>query len=320
MSKLIKNLLLFFLGFVPIFLLGVYLFVHSVGEKYIPPARISNSVSYNDKIKFCNESRLKENITIGSSMSLNNVHSESIINFLHSDNYLNTASWGTKIYDNYNFLREYLSVKKVSTIFMLSSINDFAKSEISYDVSNISNVLTTDKIWFYYVKYPDIQYYVTNVNYYKMLKTSDTLYESLIYDKYGQVKYKINDFAIDSNRWNNIVTDIKLDEINYMYLDSTAKLAKNNKINFYYIISSYRKGIYGKVDKGKLLQHTKRVKNILNKYNYNIVDTNDQIWPDSLFVDATHMTDIGAKILTDYFLSKITVKKDSTFYNVPLKK
>lgn len=312
MQKFFKNIIVFVAGFIPIILIAMYVFVQAVDVKYIPPVRVSNSVSFNDKIFFCHKKNVNT-LAIGSSMTLNNIHSESIVNFLKSDSYLNMGSWGLCIEDVYVMLKEYAKVKMPETVFLTGSMEDFAKREIKYDNSDdIHKILTTDYMLLYYLKYPDVKYYITGVTYYKFLKQLDTTYESLKYDKYGQVKYPTKNFDLNLKRWNHVITNTILDEKNYDYLDSIAIFSHRNNIRLYYVQTPVRKGLVDSLNENKLAQHSNRVQTILKKYNNLFIDTNDKIWEDSLFTDATHMNCNGAKIFTDYFIDKIKNAESSS--------
>ena len=308
MTKFFKNILVFVAGFIPLVLVSMYIYVRAVDIKYIPPVRVSNSVSFNDKILFCHK-KTANTVSIGSSMTLNNINSESIVGFMKSDSYLNMGSWGLCIEDVYVLLTEYAKVKKPSVIFLTGCMEDFAKKEITYNnPDDIAKILNTDYMLFYYLKYPDVKYYITGVTYYKELKNLDTTYESLKYDKYGQVKYPTKNFDFTLSRWNHVITNTVLDEKNYDYLDSIASFAHKKNITLYYIQTPTRKGITDSIDRRKLQDHTNRIAKVFIKYNQLFIDTNDKIWEDSLFTDATHMNSEGAKIFTDYFLEKIKVK------------
>lgn len=308
MIKFFKNMIVFTSGFLPVILISLYAFVLIVDVKFIPPVRVSNSISFNDKILFCHKKKANI-ISIGSSMTLNNIHSESIVSFMHSDSYLNMGSWGLCIEDVYVLLKEYAKVKKPETIFFTGCMEDFSKKEIIYNNStDISKILNTGNMLFYYFKYPDVKYYITGVVNYKQLKKTDTAYESLKYDKYGQVKYPVKNFDITPRRWNHIITNIVLDTKNYNYLDSIASFSHRNGITLFYIQTPTRKGLSGSLDNKKLQTHTKRIEHIFKKYNQLFLDTNEKQWDDSLFLDATHMSEDGAKIFTDYFLERIREK------------
>lgn len=317
MIKFIKNIIFFSLGFIPLLTFGIFMFVKIVGVDNIPPVQVSNSVALNDKILFCNHHKLSENISIGSSMTLNNANSESIIKFLNSDDYLNLSSWGLRIEDVYVLFIEYAKVKIPKNVFIISSYKDFASKEINYNKEDFSNLLTTKNTYLYYLKYPEIQYYTTNVMYYSTLKRADTLYESLKYDNYGQVKYTLNGFSINEERWNHLVTDAKIEKLNYQYLDSIASFCKQHQINLYFIQSPIRVGLLNKVDQQKLDKHINSLIKIINKHNKVFINGSDTTWSDSLFVDSAHMNKEGARVFTDYFLAKIKEKLVAINSNLP---
>lgn len=305
MSKFIKNISIFFLGFLPIIILVAYLFVKLTGKENIPPVRISDSISFNDKLHFARK-KIARNIAIGSSITLNNVNSETIVNFLKTDNYLNLASWNLCIKDIYIMLEQYSKIQMPDTLFIVGCIEDFAKQQIKYkNPDDIYNVLTTDNTLFYYFKHPDVMYYITGVSEYKKYKSNDTIFESLNFDKYGQVKFIKKNFIKNQHRWNHVIGRKPIDNENYAYLDSILSFAATNNIQLYYIQSPVREGLLDSLDMKVINKHTKILKQHLSKYNFLFIDTYDKIWNDSLFVDATHMNVDGSKLFTEYFIDKI---------------
>src|SRR5882762_5458526 len=75
-------------------LLLFYSTSHNI-ENDLPGPNLSNSFSLNEKLLFLRKHSGKKNIlAIGSSMALNNLHSETIVNILNDTSYINAASWG----------------------------------------------------------------------------------------------------------------------------------------------------------------------------------------------------------------------------------
>src|SRR3982751_6326885 len=87
-------------------IVGVYKLRYDVSCKDFPAPALSDSYSLNEKIEFL---RTKEKdipiLAIGSSIALNNLHSETIAKNITGKKFLNAASWGMNMGDNYSLLK-----------------------------------------------------------------------------------------------------------------------------------------------------------------------------------------------------------------------
>jgi hypothetical protein len=312
MNNFIKHTLFFSLFSVAVFLLMafVYVKVKSVDLNYIPPPRIANNISFNDKMVFANN-KMVDHLAIGSSMSLCNLHSETITNMLHTDSYLNLGSWGLNISDSYVLLREYSKIRIPKTIFMSSNLVDFCPKQVIFDTDEVHNILTSSYISYYYIKYPEFRYYLSIANHYKKIKSTHNIYESLVYDEYGAVCYgdKMDDF--NETKWFDTQVANELDQSNYAWLDSLAGFAQRHNIRFVFFQSPFREGIIEHIDQTQLNNHTKKVASILKKYKHTFINTTDRNWADTLYVDGTHLTWKGAKVFTNYCLGKLKTQENT---------
>ena len=77
---------------------GIIYYIYKKGGNDLPAPAFSNSISFNEKIDFIRDRDLSkiEYIAIGSSMTLNNIDSETMVKYL-GENYLNLGSRGFKI-------------------------------------------------------------------------------------------------------------------------------------------------------------------------------------------------------------------------------
>src|SRR5258706_10152863 len=107
MRKFITRLITFSIYFllVAVSLIALYFYIQKITYQDIPALNFSNSYSFNEKIRFLKNSSKEPNIiAVGSSMCLNNLYSNTVIKEFKSDKFLNTASWGMSMHDDYLFI------------------------------------------------------------------------------------------------------------------------------------------------------------------------------------------------------------------------
>ncbi len=306
MNSFIRHILFFILFSAGTLLTGIlgYIKISGIDISFIPPPRIANNISFNDKMVFANN-KTADHIAIGSSMTLCNLHSSTIIKMLGSNSYLNMAAWGLSIEDSYVLLKKYAENKMPKTVIISSNIVDFCMKQVFFEIDEISKILSCRFPQIFYLKYPEIRYYLSNSDYYKKIKSSDKIYDSLVYDEYGAVCYADNLDEFDNVKWTDTWADDKLDRINYAYLDSISNFTRRNNIKFIFLQSPFREGLLDIVDTDSLNKHAFQVASILNKYDHPFINSMERTWADSLYIDGTHFTTTGAKLYTDYCIGKV---------------
>ena len=104
-----------------------------------PPKKHSNSVSLNSKINFIKQKYANANLDVlsfGSSMNLNNLNSEAIVEN-YGKKYLNISSWGQNMEETYNLMKIFIPYYKPKFVFISSNISDFNKSNKNINYSSI---------------------------------------------------------------------------------------------------------------------------------------------------------------------------------------
>ena len=312
LTKFIKTMGLF-LCFNILIILGFitfYILIFGITISDIPPANISNSASFNAKMEFIRKSKKdKKIIAIGSSLSLNNLYSESIINAFHSDSFINAASWGSTMKDDYLLIRLLTKIYKPNTFIIASNIKNFQAVEKTINYSLIVNYLNSSglELFLYHLKTFNLSYYFNGFKDSKRFRIDKNDYYYLGFDNYGTVNFDSTKFHIDPYRWNdaNFVAGISSE---YSYLDSIAAYCKFNNIKLYFFQSPYRKGLVSNFGQEKidlLKSHLLKLEKILKKHDQILINSTEAIWDDRLFVDAFHLNKYGAKNFTDFCLKKI---------------
>lgn len=306
MKKFIHTIFLFviFSCFISALLGFIIVVKYKITAKDIPALHFSESYSFNEKMMFLlNKNKNINTLAIGSSMTLYNLNSEVVKKELKSDSFLNTASWGMSIKDDYYFLKTLHKYFKIKQLLLSANIGDYShdvdEKKIKYDYAE--NFLIYKKS--FSVENFSIKYYLDNFEFARKVRSCKGCDESLQFDQSGGVTHKKKGFLINNERWKSNGLSGETNEIQYNYLDSIENFSKKNKIKLIVFESPFREGIYttlSTANKKKFEIHLQKVRDICKKNNSLYVDANNRLWPDSLYVDAKHFNEDGAKLYTKY--------------------
>lgn len=313
MNYFLKKCSLFFIQFLIIsFLLIIYyILTYNTTIEDIPAPRLSDSYSLNEKIAFLRKNKKSaEIVSIGSSISLNNLNSETVVKYFGTESYLNTSSWGMNMQDNYSLLKMINEIYHPKILIIASSISEFETPSKQVDYTLVENyVKSSDFIAsFYHLICFNLRYYIDNFKFTKLVRSAANQYKYLVFDKYGGVGIDSTDFKIDAKRWNKIFNYERINIINYNYLDSISLFCKSNNIKLLFFQNPYREGVYTNLENkraAELYHYIDMVGYIVRKYNHTFINTNKILWSDSLFIDSDHLNVNGAKIFTTYCLKQV---------------
>lgn len=287
----------------------VFSFYHDVSYKDFPPPKISDSYSFNDKLDFA-RGKKSNVLIIGSSMSLNNVSSNVIIDRLHERSCLNLSSWGLCMTDIYRLLKVTSKFQTFKTLIIASNIGDFDEDskdiEIKYDENELLAFMNSKWNGLYHLNHFDLKYYIRNWPYKKAVKSGTFFNESLLYDSYGTVGLAVENFRVDSKRWEKDFVPVIKNDLNYRYLDSISTFCSKHKIQLLFFQSPTRKQVLTH-EKSKILsKHIHRVEKIVAKRGHFFVNSSILPWDDIFFVDGTHLNSKGAEIFTKFCFDKLS--------------
>lgn len=291
---------IFIFGMINVVWISLFIYSNQLTSENFPSPELTNSYSFNSKLHFLKNKKSK-NIAIGSSMTLNNLASEVLINKIRTNDFLNYSSWGLSIVDMFKILKISNKIHKVKRLFMASNLVDFIEDPKIFDAIEIENYLKNDFDVFYYLKHLNFKYYFTNWKYTKYVRSGSNFQESLVYDKYGGVLLSENKFIYSKERWNSPFIYPMKSELNYQYLDSIAHFCKSYGIDLMVVQSPTRKSLLTNMTEVKILRnHISKMENILVKQNHYFIDGNRLALPDDCYVDGTHLNSKGAIIFTNF--------------------
>ena len=308
--KLIRKMI-YFVGFsILVYSLTavLYFFINNYNFDDLPSLPISNSYTLNEKIKFLHD---KENnpkiLSIGSSMTLNNLDSELIIQKFNSNSYLNLSSWGVSMKDNFDLLKIITVQSKPKFIILACNILDFHNNNKCINFTFLQKYLNKEFYFLEMLQSFKLKYYLNNLGTSKRDKCFKNHYNCLSFDNFGFASLESHNFKINEKRWSDFNKN-ELRNRKYLYFDSIAIYCNKNNIDFIILETPIRNGITSKLDKSDLYcieKHRNTLNNVLSKHNLRQVITIKTDWSDNLFVDPTHLNSKGSKIITKLSLEKL---------------
>lgn len=313
MGSFLKKVAVFFLLCILLSALIVagYAFKFHVSCKDIPSPPLSDSYSLNEKIEFLRTTEKNVPVlAIGSSIALNNLHSETVAKRIQGGKFLNTSSWGMNMGDNYSLLKVLYEVYHPNTLIIASSISEFELPAKKADYDKMQKYLTAGNIAanLYHFTCFNVRYYMDNAKYKKLVTGEKNQYEYLVFDQYGGVNIEDKDFKIDQRRWMATFEKERMNDSNYTYLDSISSFCKSKNIKLLFFQSPFRQGLVTSLNSKKVLelkQHVDRIATLLKRDQHVLIDADNVLWNDSLFIDGEHLSGKGAKAFTEYCFNQL---------------
>jgi hypothetical protein len=316
-TTFLKKIVLFLLGLIVL----VSLYLTFLFTRHARPApNLSNSYSFNEKMEFINKNIKAKQIDVlalGSSMSLNNLHSPTIVKELKTDSYLNTASWGQNMEEDYAMLRLLDKLYQPRAIIITTNFIDFAKSTKTFRYDLLEDYLYARKYpsLYYYLTTFDLSYFAKQSKIAELVRENPDTYEYLGFDKYGGVNLSIAQAKFNARRWDGDSLNAKDGvPVQYQYLDSISNYCVNKNIRLYFLQGPFRHGYWSRIDqqqKDVVLNHIAKVQaQLAHKKGVSFVHTEIE-WDDALFADFIHLNATGAQRFTEQCLRQANSLQDT---------
>jgi hypothetical protein len=273
---------------------------------------LTSSISFDAKQIFIKEKAISHTdiMVLGSSMSLNNLSSETVNARLNNKyTYFNFSSWGLLITDIESLLKLYVTKYTPSCIITVSSPCDF-EFEKSFEIpgnSELDNFIKGENYYYLFLKSPQIQR-IADRN--EKLKISGLIkydYTSLAYDENGGVTLNVPSDKIDKKRWNRplfsttdlqysalirICNWLKEKNIKYIFIQSPVKIEDSTEANYETLIKN----------------HCEKVKQIIEQSKFTFINFHDsQKYKKSEFNDRFHLNKNAAERLTGEIFDRINM-------------
>ena len=274
------------------------------------PKVYSNSVSLNAKIFDIKRNHLKKKpalLCFGSSMSLNNIYSQSFAKNIDT-NFINISSWGQSIEFTFRSIQYFDNVYNQNLVIVPCNIGDFHKTRTSrnpFEQKGFTQSLFNPyDIELNFLKRESREYH--------KLKREVNSYNSLAFDYNGGVSLNKKDFLVDSNRWNpGSLNHPDIEQ--YSYLDSIINLSLESEFKVIFVQTPIRKSYLDSLDPAEsqiLSDHLKKVELRCDKYHVGFINGLDFLPNDSHYVDYSHLSSQGSRIFSDSLVELILIDQN----------
>lgn len=289
---------------------GMFYYFYKTGGDDLPAPPFSNSISFNEKIDFIRTKDLSkiEYAVLGSSMSLNNIDSETMVRTL-GQNYINLASWGFKISDTENYLKNMSDLfPGLKTVIISTTFVDFSAEvrNIEADYALIRNSIIYDLDFVNYILSFELKYMYENSKKNIWNKQKRNSYQNLDFDKYGGAVLEIDSDHIDQIRWNKNILEFSVSDAELENLKDIIVFLKSRDVYTVVAVPPQRPGLTGEDTMSRINTEIERIKAVVETNEGIFVNSfKDGDWNDSLFVDYCHLKKAGAEKYTEYIMSKM---------------
>lgn len=244
-----------------------------------------------------------ENISMGSSMTLNNLNSEILTKHLQTDSYWNMASWGRTIGETKDMIEIMTALYHPSNIFIISYCGDFRYGSMDKCKSDVRNYLTIDNKslnLFYMTKY-QLRCRFQNEDEQYVSYISDTMtYTNLNYDPYGGCVLRVYGNDVSAERMAS-KSDFSFDITNQSYQDlkDMCEYLQKCGVKLYFVNSPTKNDYY--TNQEDVNAHIRYCDSLVSYYGHCYI--NEMIMgkyrEDTItFADPQHLNETGAKQLT----------------------
>lgn len=271
-------------------------------EIFLPAKKITNSYFLNEKIRFLSPLENIEVLAIGSSITVNNLSSNKIIDFLGNQNYINVGSYGFSILHSEAIIDTMVDIYDPHTVIICTSLEDFKLNYIKFKNEEIKNELINNSN----ISLLDIifdRYYKKHLYDVKFDKLNNSHYNSITFDDFGGIPLNSNNFKVDSSLWNKKLDYNSVVNLSYLKLSEISKYLSEMSIKLIVIQSPIRASLQDEEYEKNILKHLEKFKTIFRSSNHILLDLSRVQYPDTFFTDFQHLNSNGSDSLTSQALN-----------------
>ncbi len=271
---------------------------------HLPPIPLTGNISFDEKIEWLwkRGQRDWDVLAAGSSMTLNNLHSEGAVSALPvGSRYVNSASWSLKMGDTKKFVDYLCALHQPKSVIVICGPMDFyGKNSVEFiQRDNLDFYRTTTNYSLLVARYFDpIYYHKHSREIYEQRRTRES-YRSLMFDSGGGVPMDVNYPSVDPQRWNEKPRPELIDPSQYTEFERLVAMLEARKIQLICAQSPIRSDAYDASDTVALDRHWQRLGEILEAHGFQFYNIHRSLslGPEA-FADYSHLNAIGARQFT----------------------
>ncbi|MDW3649653.1 MAG: hypothetical protein R8P61_21465 [Bacteroidia bacterium] len=273
---------------------------------------LTNSLSFDTKLHHIldNDIQKVDVMVHGSSIALNNFHSETFSSYLSDElSFYNFSSWNLNMENNYLILDVFTERFEPKTVILPSCYEDFQQAVVQLCSKSDLNLFLDDYAKpFFYLKHLDLFNILRrkkNVDEFRRESVKNTQKQYFL-DENGGVSLTVSKQNLNLKRWNKELI-AKIDTNQYTYLEKICETMQERNIKLVYVQTPMKKdNCKTKECQDFQKAHQKLVKDIVEKYGHTYEDFyTDNPYPDSMFCDEIHLNLDGPSYFTKQLVSKL---------------
>lgn len=283
---------------------GAYLLL--LGDT-VPAPRITNNIALNEKLAFV-RSRYPDGVdvlAVGSSMTLNNLASAGVVAHFGTGRYVNAAAWGLGAAE-LPVLGALLTDRlRPHTVLVATNLMDFrsAGRQLGTDSTAMARFMGGAPLWLSHLRHWDTPYLLRQAEANRIRFHDPGNYEYLGFDAHGGATLEVPGDRIDRRRFNEAPPSAgQLDEARYEAFARFAGWLRQRDVRMVVVLCAYRDGLRSPGHDALQRAHADRLRGLLEPLGHTVIDGNMHRWPDSLYVDGSHLGRAGAARFTDICL------------------
>ena len=249
-------------------------------------------------------------LVAGSSMALNNIASEPLIEKLPpGTRLLNIGAWGMKIRETREWIEHVRAVTKPAYVVLVVGPMDFysgyANSRNTFQ-DDVDGFLRGEPYALYVARHFDIVYYLSSYFSIDHARRSRDHYQSLAFDAWGGLPLNVQYPSVDPVRWNQKVVPHLFNAEHYDELRRLASTLRKDGVKLYCVQPPLRKGSIVPASRAAVEAHWERIAKILADEGQQFLNLHNELQlDDSLYADYSHLNGRGAAIFTAAFAHKV---------------
>lgn len=271
---------------------------------------ISNRISFDAKALHLRDSGPAkiDVLAIGSSISLNNINSSTVVKNLKGETFYNASVWNLNFKSILSLLKYYVNEFSPSIVVTVTASVDFNNCylfpEFDKKVDSLNMLLKGWPEWYFYLK----KYNPSRIEARrKMLRlySNPNHSKSLCFDKWGGVP--LNVAEKDKNPVHLKQVMMEMQKKHYKAFESLCTYLRSRKIKFVLALSPTLPHFSGSENATERLKvHKHRIREITEKYGHQFIDLSDlSLYKKEDFADNIHLQKSGAIKLTNMLMKKI---------------
>lgn len=285
---------------------ALYILLNSA---FIPAPKLSHNVSLNEQMKRIVNLQDPEVrvLAMGSSMTLNNLASEPVVNHFGTRSYANSGAWGMGVKETMSIAPALLDRLKPTQVIVVTNLMDFMPGAAitAEEAEAVSRYLKEGGGVWNYFRYWDAAFFLRQMDLNRIRFRDVGNYEFLGFDDYGAATLEVPLERILPTRYNAAPPRREdLHESFYADFASFSAMLCARDMELLVIQSPFRQGLMTEEVRDLNTLHATKLQTILEAKGHHFVDGNVIVWPDSLFNDASHLNNVGAYALTQWALEQ----------------